>query len=235
MDRPVSSSAPPRNAQRSRVVVFDFDGTLADSWRDIAAALHRTLDAFGLRLAPGTDVRAWIGDGAMKLIERAVPEADRTEARLAEIFEVFRAHYDACCLDTTVLYPGMESCLDALAGERLAVLSNKPARFLDRIVAGLGIGPRFHAVLGGDSLSVRKPDPRVLHELLERIGGAADEVWIVGDSAVDVRTGQAAGARTIGCAWGLRGREELRDAGVDVLVEHPGEIPPLVLGLGEGA
>ncbi|HTO71495.1 MAG TPA: HAD-IA family hydrolase [Myxococcota bacterium] len=222
-------------AQRSRVVVFDFDGTLADTWRDLATALNRTLSDAGLSPVEGPQVQAWIGDGALKLLANALPPGERAPERLEPHYERFRAHYDRCCLDTTDLYPGIPGCLEALSGESLAVLSNKPARFLDRILDGLGMKGVFGAVLGGDALPIRKPDPAVLAAVLERLRAEPDEVWMIGDSAVDVETGRAAGARTIGCGWGLRGREELRAAGVEFLVEHPREIAPLVLGRRAGA
>jgi len=215
---------------KARLVVFDFDGTLADTWRDIETALNRTLAEGGLPCVEGPDVRAWIGDGALKLLERALPETERTQARLEGWYERFRSHYDLCCLDTTDLYPGIQRCLDELSGESLAVLSNKPSRFLDRIIDGLGLKGYFGAVLGGDALEVRKPDPRVLHHVIDALDASDTDVWMVGDSAIDVQTGRAAGARTIGCAWGLRGREELREARVELLVEHPDEITAAVLG-----
>ncbi|MFI5316641.1 MAG: HAD family hydrolase [Myxococcota bacterium] len=213
-----------------RVVVFDFDGTLADTWRDLASALNRTLADAELPPVEGPQVQAWIGDGALKLLANALPEAERAPERLEAHYERFRAHYDRCCLDTTELYPGISGCLEALGHESLAVLSNKPARFLDRIIDGLGIKGVFGAVLGGDTLPVRKPDPAVLAGVIERLGVRPDEVWMIGDSAIDVQTGRAAGARTIGCGWGLRGREELRAAGVEFLLEHPREIARTVLG-----
>ena len=212
-----------------RVVIFDFDGTLADTWRDLAAALNRTLADAGLAPVLGPQVKAWIGDGALKLLANALPEAERAPERLESHYERFRAHYDRCCLDTTELYPGMAACLDALSAETLAVLSNKPVRFLDRIIAGLGLKSVFGAVLGGDTLSIRKPDPAVLVHVLRRLGSPAGEVWMVGDSAIDVETGRAAGARTIGCGWGLRGSEELRAAGAEFLLDHPREIAPTIL------
>lgn len=220
-------------ARFGRVVIFDFDGTLADTWRDLAAALNRTLADSGLPPVQGPQVKAWIGDGALKLLAMSLPEAERVPERLEAHYERFRAHYDRCCLDTTELYPGMAGCLDALSGESLAVLSNKPARFLHRIIDGLGLKSVFGAVLGGDTLSIRKPDPAVLVHVLERLGSRSAEVWMVGDSAVDVETGRAAGARTIGCGWGLRGRDELREAGAEFLLEHPREVAPTVLGHGE--
>jgi phosphoglycolate phosphatase len=219
-----------REPRSSRVVIFDFDGTLADTWRDLATALNRTLADAGLPPVEGPQVQAWIGDGALKLLANALPAGERAPERLESHYERFRSYYDRCCLDTTELYPGMSACLEALGQESLAVLSNKPARFLDRIIEGLGIKGVFGAVLGGDTLAIRKPDPAVLTEAVVRLGVRPSEVWMVGDSAIDVETGRAAGARTIGCAWGLRGREELRAAGVEFLLEHPREIAPLVLG-----
>jgi phosphoglycolate phosphatase len=219
-------------AQPNRVVVFDFDGTLADTWRDLATALNRTLSDAGLAPVEGPQVRAWIGDGALKLLANALPESERAPERLEPHYERFRAHYDRCCLDTTELYPGISSCLEALSHDSLAVLSNKPARFLDRIIDGLGMKGVFGAVLGGDTLPIRKPDPALVTAVLERLRVEPAEVWMIGDSAVDVLTGRAAGARTIGCGWGLRGRDELRGAGVEFLVEHPREIAQIVHGSG---
>ena len=100
------------------------------------------------------------------------------------------------------------------------------------MVERLGIARHFAAVLGGDSLPMRKPDPRVIEAVAARVRTperrAYETIWMVGDSAVDIETGRAAGARTIGCAWGLRGRDELREAACEFLIEHPREIPALL-------
>ncbi len=210
------------------VIIFDFDGTLADTWRDIATALNRTLVDAGLPTVDGPDVRFWIGDGVVKLLERALPEGRRSEGDLDQLYQSFRNHYDRCCLDTTETYPGIIECLDQLGDAVLAVASNKPGRFLDRVLGGLGLKPYFGVVLAGDTLPTRKPDPQVVRHVLSRVDVVPTGVWMVGDSAVDVETGRASGARTIGCGWGLRGRDELRQAGVDHLIESPREIPPLV-------
>lgn len=210
------------------VVMFDFDGTLADTWRDIATALNRTLDEAGLAQVTGPEVRFWIGEGALKLLERAIPEERRETAYVNELYETFRTHYDRCCLDTTETYAGMVECLDALGDATLAVVSNKPARFLERVIDGLGLKHYFRVVLAGDTLGQQKPNPAVVHHVLARIDGQPGSIWMVGDSAIDVETGKSAGAHTVGCSWGLRGRDELREAGVDHLVDTPREIPPLV-------
>lgn len=212
------------------LVLFDFDGTLADTWRDIATALNRTLADAGLPGVHDPDVRFWIGEGVIQLLERAVPPEARAPERLEELYTCFRDHYSRCCLDTTRSYAGILDCLESLSEATLAIVSNKPARFLLPLVEQLGLAPYFGVVLGGDSLPMRKPDPRVAEHVLGQLDRVPEEVWVVGDSALDVQLGQAVGAHTIGCAWGLRGPEELRQAGVEVLVERPAQIPPLVLG-----
>ncbi|MFQ5698008.1 MAG: HAD family hydrolase [Myxococcota bacterium] len=216
------------DSSRSPLVVFDFDGTLADTWRDIARALNRTLTAAGLEPALGHDVRFWIGDGARRLLERAVPPSERTPEAIDALYAIFADHYEATCLETTEPYPGVVECLDSLRAFPLAIASNKPERFLGPIVEGLGLKAHFRVIAGGDTLRVRKPDPGVLAEIAERVGGGPWSPWMVGDSAVDVQTGRAAGAHTIGCAWGLRGRAELQRAGAEYLVEEPAEICRLI-------
>lgn len=213
-----------------RLVVFDFDGTLADTWRDIAAALNGALAEAGLPCVEGPEVRFWIGDGVRPLLARAVPELAADPARFEALFGRFCERYAECLLDTTETYPEIPGCLAALADDVLVVASNKPMRFLERIIDGLGLKDHFRLVLGGDSLEVRKPDPIVIQEITLRVREPVGETWIVGDSATDVHTGRAAGAHTIGCTWGLRGREELRSAGAEFLAERPSEVPRLIFG-----
>lgn len=213
-----------------RLVVFDFDGTLADTWRDLATALNRTLRDESLPEVTGPEVRFWVGQGVLPLLARAAPDADT--ARLERLRAHFFAHYERACLDTTKLYDGIAECLDACRGADLVIASNKPAVFLVPMARRLGITRHFAAIFGGDSLPVRKPDGAVLHQiharLRERTGNDYDAIFMIGDSAIDVETGRNANATTIGCAWGLRGRKELEAAGVDHLIEDPSEIPALV-------
>ena len=209
-------------------MVFDFDGTLADTWRDLASALNATLADAGLPLANGPEVRFWIGNGVMKLLERAIPERERSPESLRALYAKFQVHYDRDCLNTTETFPGILDCLDQLEDVDLAVLSNKPARFLNKVIEGLDLKRYFRVVLGGDSCPEPKPNPAAMEHLLQQLGRPSGPLWMVGDSAVDVETGRRASAPTIGCTWGLRGREELRQAGADFLIDHPSEIRPLI-------
>ncbi len=216
-------------SQTRPLVAFDFDGTLADTWRDIATALRVTLEEEGLPLPSGPDVRFAIGEGVVPLLMRVRPEIARDEERLHALYMRFRDHYDQVCLETTTLYEGMMACLDRLRDATLVVASNKPERFLLPMLDGLGIADRFATVIAGDSLDVRKPDPAVWSTLETRTPGAHGARYMIGDSAVDVATGIGVGATTIGCAWGLRGVRELREAGAHHIVDHPSEIADLVL------
>jgi phosphoglycolate phosphatase len=185
-------------------VVFDLDGTLIDSAEDIKTAVNRTL----ARLSPGLPplplerVRSFVGDGAKLLLERCLGEVG-LDREPGSVLPLFLESYRGCLLDTTRLYPGVTETLLRLADRDLAVLTNKPGAMSRRIVEGLGLGGRFVRVYGGDDLPARKPDPVGLVRLLDEVGVAPQQAVMVGDSAVDVRTGRAAGVRTIGVTYGF--------------------------------
>lgn len=206
------------------LVVFDLDGTLVDSSRDLAAALNQTLD----RLHPGTpplsveDVRSMIGDGARKLITRGLRAVGLPDAP-QDALPVFLDCYGSRLLDETILYPGVREMLEALASRHLAVLTNKPGRFSRAILEGLGVAHFFRQVYGGGDLPAKKPDPVGLQRLLADAGLEPHQAVMVGDSAIDVRTGRAAGVRTIGVRYGFD-PAGLRQEPPDVLVEDPREL-----------
>ena len=197
----------------TRLVVFDLDGTLVDSSRDLATAVNRTL----ARIAPGAPelpeprVRRFIGDGAAQLLVRSL-EAAGVSARVEDVLPVFLEYYRGCLLDTTRLYPGVEPALESLADRQLAVLTNKPGEMSRTILAGLGVAQRFARIWGAGDVAARKPDPGGLLKLMAELDAAPAETVLVGDSAVDVLTGRAAGVRTIGVGYGLS---------PESLLEHP--------------
>ena len=213
----------------ARLVVFDLDGTLVDSSRDIQASLNATLQ----RLAPGTKalplerVLAFVGEGARLLIERALEDTSLA-LPVDEVLAVYIDCYRERLLDTTRLYPGVADALAALgpAGPALGVLTNKPGDMSRTILAGLGVADRFARILGAGDVPARKPDPAGLVALLDELGVATSEAWLVGDSATDVQTGRAAGVRVAGVAWGFH-PAGLRAAGPDRMLDDPRELPSL--------
>jgi phosphoglycolate phosphatase len=206
-----------------RLVVFDLDGTLVDSSRDLATAVNVTL----ARLAPGApelahdQVRSFIGDGARILLSRSLAAAGIARTP-EEALPLFLEAYAGCLLDSTRLYPGILEALDALAGRTLAVLTNKPGALSRRLLEGLGVLSRFAQVKGGDEI-VRKPDPSGLLRLLAEHGVPADAAAMIGDSSNDVRTARAAAVKSVGVSWGFD-TERLLIAGPDRLVHRPGEL-----------
>ncbi|NUN47439.1 MAG: HAD-IA family hydrolase [Candidatus Brocadiae bacterium] len=195
-------------------LIFDLDGTLADTRADIAASANAALRAVGLEPIPAERITGFIGDGASVLMERCV--AGRRELHGAAL-AAWAAHYGEHLLDTTVLYPGVEATLAALPGP-LAVLTNKPEGMARRMLAALGLAGRFQAVIGGDTLPVKKPDPAGVTRILEATG--APRGVLIGDSTVDLATARAAGIPFWGAGWGFSGAAALREAGAEVIVER---------------
>jgi phosphoglycolate phosphatase len=219
---------PGANRLPVRLIVFDLDGTLIDSRRDLAFSLNLAIQAMGLRPLPLSTITAFVGDGVRKLIERALRESGGAAPDVAqkdEALRLFLAEYERHMLDSTKLYQGVRETLDALPWAKFAIASNKIESFSRAILEGLGIAKRFCAIIGGDSVSRHKPDPAPVLEAMRRCGCAAAETAMVGDSAVDILSGKNAGAITCGVAGGYRDVEELRAAECDFLIDTIADLP----------
>lgn len=176
-----------------RHFVFDLDGTLIDSRQDLADAANAMLATYGAAPLPVPAVVAMIGEGARLLVARALERAG-VAADPDEALPRFLDAYDARLTATTVPYPGVPEALARLhASARVSVLTNKPQRPTDAILAALGLAVHVDAAIGGDSPFGRKPAPAALQALIERAGVPAAETVMVGDSWVDVETATAAG------------------------------------------
>lgn len=176
------------------LAVFDLDGTLIDSAGDIQRALNLLLAEFDCAPLPLEEVRRLIGDGAAQLIVRGLAACQRTAPDIAAALRRFVEHYAAAPVVQTEIYPGVAQTLQRLQerGITLAVCTNKPIGLSETILAQLDLAKYFSAVLGGDSLPVRKPHPRMLTELLDRFSVAPHQAVLVGDSEIDAATAQAA-------------------------------------------
>ncbi len=211
-----------------RLFLFDLDGTLIDSRADIARALNDALIRMGLAPLSTMRVGDFVGDGVQKLIQRALgevvgPNPGRDQVQIAT--RLYLEEYEAHLLDTTRLYDGVSEALQRLWWASFAVVSNKPERFSRRILDGLRIGDRFCAILGGDSMPERKPDPAPLLKAMALCEAGAQETVMIGDSSVDILAGKAAGVFTCGVTGGFRDRSELESAACDLILSSFVEIP----------
>ena len=185
------------------LVVFDLDGTLVDSSVDLANAVNALLGDFGAAPIPVSDVTAMVGEGAAVLVRRALT-ARGLDPETPGALDSFLAHYDPHLLDNTRPYPGMVETLQELSGRvPLAVLTNKPARATELMLAGLELRQYFFEAIGGDTRWGRKPAPAGLLHLCAAADVAPAETLLVGDSAVDLATARNAGARVCLARYGF--------------------------------
>ncbi len=206
-----------------KLCVFDLDGTLIDSLEDLAVSMNVALTRYGLPVHPVDDYRLFVGSGVKNLILRAAAPHPCPEELLAGLREAFDLHYNAHCFDHTRPYPGCMELLGALKeqGVQAAILSNKPDRFVGEIARRLFPEIPFSVVWGNRPEYPIKPDPASLLETIRLSGARPEDCLYIGDSDVDVFTAKNAGVKSCGACWGFRGEEELRSAGVDVLLTHP--------------
>lgn len=207
---------------KHKAVLFDMDGTLLDTIMDMADSVNHVLTVHGWPVRTTEEVRNFVGNGAGKLIERAVGGAAAPE-ELPAIVAEYRAWYQTHSYIKTKPYPGIPEVLAALekAGVKTAVVSNKPdattRALADRFFPGM---PAF----GQREELPPKPSPALVELALAELGVGLGDAAYVGDSEVDVATARNAGLPMIGVSWGFRGREGLAEAGAEVIVDTAGEL-----------
>ena len=197
--------------------LFDMDGTLLDTLADMAAAVNHILSVHGYPLRTVEEVRAFVGNGARKLMERALPP-DVTGDAFEALLEEYRQWYEAHACVKTAPYPGVPAVLAALhrAGVRCAVVSNKPDGATRELAARFFPGlPAF----GQQDGIPAKPAPDMVYHALAELGVEASAAAYVGDSEVDVALARNAGLPLIAVSWGFRGREALEEAGAALVVD----------------
>lgn len=199
-------------------VFFDLDGTLIDSLADLGQAVNRALADLGFPGHEPEKYRQYIGEGARRLVERALPEDARDEKGMIEkALDRYITHYDSAWCDQTVVYPGMPELLGQLQmrGVSVGVISNKPHAFTTKCVDHFFPQVCFAVVAGQNEGVPRKPDPTAALLAADALGIEVKSCVYVGDSGVDMAFAKAAGMRAAGVSWGFRDREELWAAGAD--------------------
>jgi phosphoglycolate phosphatase len=210
------------------LIVFDLDGTLIDSRRDLADAANALIQERGGMPLPVEAVGRMVGDGAAMLVQRALAAADvaQDERSLPRFLHL----YEERLLRTTRPYPGM---LEALAAIRslgaLAVLTNKPLRHSEALLDALGLAPFFASVVGGDGPFPRKPDPRGLQHLMAEHGLSSDRTILVGDSPIDAATARNAGTRFCLARYGFGTPDDFAPVGAGV--ETAADLPATLIQL----
>ncbi len=220
-------------AHRS-LIVFDLDGTLIDSLADIAGAMNEMLRARGLAERSLEEMRSCVGEGAWVAVDRATSgrfsgDHKQLDALVGEYLKIYRRRGSP----SSAPYAGITDALAEFSRQRrdgslaIAILTNKPHEIaLDAVAKHLGKFT-FDGLEGVRPCTPRKPDATGLLRLMKKCGAAPGTTVMVGDTRVDIETGKAAGAGTIGCAWGFRPAEEMRSAGADEIAQTPSELPSL--------
>ena len=212
------------------LVVFDLDGTLIDSRRDLADAANALIVERGGEPLSIDRIAAMVGEGAATLVRRALAAAQVDNGDPDGALRRFLALYDERLLAHTRLYDGIPDVLGELSARaRLAVLTNKPLGATRKILDGLGIAPAFQWVLGGDGPQPRKPDPGGLLQIIASAGAIRDRTTMVGDSRIDLLTARAAGCAMCVAAYGFGYRDDLPLQGDELIAEMPRRIPPAIV------
>ncbi|MGK4475550.1 phosphoglycolate phosphatase [Aeromonas molluscorum] len=212
------------------LVLFDLDGTLIDSASQLALAVNRTLADLGLAEADEAVVRTWVGNGADKLISRALDYRGAGE-QFSQARGLFDRHYQACLLEGLAMYDGVEQSLRRLQklGYRQAVVTNKPSHFVQPILDALGIADCFALWLGGNCVEPKKPSPTPLLHACHELGVSPARTLMVGDSENDVLAAQAASMKVVGLTYGYNYGRPIADSNPDWVCEHFCELDALLV------
>ncbi|MFZ5450390.1 MAG: HAD family hydrolase [Thermodesulfobacteriota bacterium] len=213
--------------QQIDLIVFDLDGTLVDSIPDIARAANYACRSLGLAEHPPEAIKAMIGGGERKLVERFLGPG--RERLVEEAHRIYLDYYRRHVGDFTRLYPGVKETLPLLGAKKLAVLSNKRQSLSEAVLLITGIASFFAAVRGGGPELPLKPSPEPLLALIKAVEGDPERTLMVGDKTADIQAGQAAGTLTLGVTYGYGEPAALEAAGPDFLVDHFAAIKEIIL------
>ncbi|MFQ5715480.1 MAG: HAD family hydrolase [Nitrospinales bacterium] len=203
--------------------VYDFDGTLVDSRKDIANSVNLTLERLGLEPRANETIYPFIGNGVGKLLSGVL--AGTSCGDLSEAVDLFKKFYAERLLEHTYIYPNCRETLEFFSHKKHAILSNKPESFIRQILAELDFQRPFAAIVGGDTLESRKPDPQGLLHLLASQKTPPANALMVGDIAVDIETGRRANVLTCGVTYGLGDRSAFEKA--DYIIDDLAELKTL--------
>jgi len=213
-----------------RAVLFDLDGTLLDTIKDIADSVNIALAQLGFPQHEVETYKYFVGDGREALAIRALPEDRRDTVNVDRLSASIEEEYSKRWANNTLAYPGIPDMLQALSdlGIKMAILSNKPQASTEEMVSKFLSQWRFEFVLGAQSSIPMKPDPASALQIARRINIPPAEFLYLGDTDVDMKTAAAAGMYPVGALWGFRTADELLAGGARQLIQSPTDLPNLL-------
>jgi len=206
-------------------LIFDLDGTIVDSQKDITSAVNMARQEFGFAPLTIEKVRSYLGSGIKALVDKVMPEQSEEIHRRA--LERFKAHYSGVLTETTVAYDGIVEMLEALKGKKKAILSNKTEIFSHEIIKRLGLKKYFVEIWGGDTAG-KKPDPKPILELIKSTRSDPAKTVMIGDSSNDFKAAKAAGVASIAVLYGYTDYKEIKELKPDYTAEKPKDIVKIV-------
>ncbi len=205
-------------------IIWDFDGVVVDTGRDIANAMNYVLKTLGLEELPMPTIMSYIGGGAEPIVRKCL--GDKSDALFDQALVLLKQRYGEYYLVETCLYPGVADVLEhyRAAGKQQAIATNKIERIARGILDGLHIAQYFSVLVGPESITHRKPHPEAVLRILEALQASPARALMVGDTAPDLLAGKAAGTITCGVTYGYGSREEVEGAGPDFIIDRAPEM-----------
>ncbi len=220
--------------EAKELIVFDFDGTLIDSVPDLAGSVNYMLASLGRKTYEEAVIRTWIGNGASKLVKRALCGGEEVEDIDEDLFdkalEIFLTRYEAHICDKTYLYPNVAQTLAILKrhGKKIAIVTNKPSAFIEPILSKLGIKRFVDIYLGADDVRLKKPHPEPLVQVCQKTGIAIERAIMVGDSKNDIEAAKGCRMQSVAVSYGYNYGEDVKNLGADAVVENIEEVVRLL-------
>lgn len=213
---------------KTDIIIFDLDGTLVDSSKDIAWSANRTLEEMGHVSRTYEEIKSSIGWGIAHLMNELIPGS--TEHELHKARNIFLRHYGSHLHVDTDYFEGVRETIDGFLekGIKLTIATNKPIDLTEELLASMGERHKYEVVLGGDSVENKKPHPEPVHKILDALNGVPSSTVFVGDSPVDCHSANSAGATSVGAVYGFRGRAELVEAKADYLIDKFVELNDII-------
>jgi len=215
-------------------VFFDLDGTLIDSAEDLANSINFMLKSIGKNPYDIELIKTWVGNGATMLVKRALSGSfevgDIDENEFKKALNIFMEHYKNNLCIKTQMYPGVKETLDKLKAKKLAIITNKPFKFVTPILKEFKIDGYFGLILGGDSLDEKKPSKKPLLFACEKLNVSPSDTIMVGDSKNDILAAKRAGIKSIAITHGYSQGEDIKGLDADFVVDDIREILKVMYG-----